>query len=208
VLGWGVVAGVLGIALALGMRGWTAWRYRPYVYTLEEVPESRAAVVFGAAVWPGGRLSPMLEDRVETAVALYHLGKVEVLVLSGGDGAAGYNEPEHMRDFALARGVPPEDIVLDHAGNRTYDSCYRAVHTFGLSEAILVTQAYHLDRALFTARHLGLDAVGVPADRREYAFIRRYRLREVLATAGAWWDVFVARPRPALGEPGPVLVEA
>lgn len=118
-----------------------------------------------------------------------------------------YNEPKHMRDYAAAQGVPLEDIVLDYAGRRTYDSCYRALHIFGVKEAILVTQAYHLDHALFTADHLGLDAVGVGADRRSYIYLRKYWWREMAATPVAWWEVFVAHPKPILGEKLPIFPE-
>jgi SanA protein len=169
------------------------------------VPPRQVAIVFGAGVWPDGRLSDILADRVETAVELYHLGKVQKLLMTGDNSRLDYNEPQSMREYALARGVADEDIVLDYAGRRTYDSCYRAIHIFGLDQAILVTQAYHLDRALFTASGLGLDAVGVSADRREYIFIRRYWFREFLATPVAVWQVFISRPIPIMGEPLPIL---
>ncbi len=103
--------------------------------------------------------------------------------------------------------MPAEDIVLDYAGRRTYDSCYRALHIFGVKEAILVTQAYHLDRALFIAEHLGLDAVGVGADRRSYLYLRNYWWRELAATALAGWEVLIARPKPVLGEKLPIFPE-
>lgn len=204
-LGLCALAGVLGALVCVGLRWWTDHRFADRIYTAEEVPERRVAVVFGAGVWPDGRLSPILQDRVETAVELYRLGKVDKLLMTGDNSRVEYNEPEHMGEYARSRGVPEEDIVLDYAGRRTYDSCYRALHIFGLEEAILVTQAYHLDRALFTANRLGLEAVGVAADRREYLFITRYRWREVLATPVAWWEVTVARPEPILGEPLPIF---
>lgn len=194
----------LGALAALGilaLRWWTDRAAKPLIYNVETVPPRRVAIVFGAGVWPDGRLSAVLEDRVYTAVQLYRAGKVEKLLMTGDNRFIEYNEPGHMRAYALSMGVPDEDIVLDYAGRRTYDSCYRARHIFGVADAILVTQAYHLDRALFTARALGIDAVGVAADRQTYVYLRRYWWREILATPVAWWEVKVSKPLPVMGEP-------
>jgi SanA protein len=116
-----------------------------------------------------------------------------------------YNEPEKMLEIALELGVPAEDIVLDYAGRRTYDTCYRAREIFGLHEVVLVTQRYHQARALYTCEGLGLDAVGYVADRMHYVHIRRYQAREFPALWLAWWDLHVRRPLPILGDPIPVL---
>jgi uncharacterized SAM-binding protein YcdF (DUF218 family) len=106
----------------------------------------------------------MLADRVATGADLYHAGKVDILLFSGDGREASYNEPESMKRYALSLGVPESAIVLDYAGLRTYDSCYRARHIFGVEEAILVTQNFHLDRALFTCNLLGVKSDGVFAD--------------------------------------------
>ncbi len=193
--------GALAALGALALRWWTDRTAKPLIYSLETAPPRRVAIVFGAGVWPDGRLSAILEDRVYTAVQLYRAGKVEKLLMTGDNRFIEYNEPGHMRAYALSLGVPDEDIVLDYAGRRTYDSCYRARHIFGVSSAILVTQAYHLDRALFTARALGIDAVGVAADRQPYVYLRRYWWREMLATPVAWWEVHISHPLPVMGEP-------
>ena len=142
-----------------------------------------------------------------TAVELYRLGKVEKLLMTGDNRTLDYNEPAQMRAHAMTLGVPADDIVLDYAGRRTYDSCYRARHIFCLTEATLVTQSYHLDRALFTANGLGIDAVGVPADRRDYLYIKYYWWREMLATALAWFQVYISHPTPVLGEKLPIFPE-
>ncbi len=202
-----LVLALLPVALALavmGLRGWTDYVYARRVFTLEAAPARSVAIIFGAGVWPDGRLSAVLEDRVYTAVQLYRAGKVGKLLMTGDNRTLDYNEPGHMRAYALALGVPDEDIVLDYAGRRTYDSCYRARAIFDVRDAILVTQAYHLDRALFTARNLGIDAVGVSADRRDYVRIRHYWWRELAATAVAWWQVKVSHPLPVLGDPLPI----
>lgn len=191
--------------LTVALRWWTDRHFQARTYTLDTVPARPVAIVFGAGVWPDGRLSAVLEDRVYTAVQLYRRGKVRKLLFSGDNRYIEYNEPGHMRDYALELGVPDEDIVLDYAGRRTYDSCYRALHIFGVQQAILVSQAYHLDRALFTANGLGLDAIGVPADRRDYLHIRDYWWREMAATALAWWQVEISRPEPVMGDPLPIF---
>lgn len=198
----------LGIAvLLIGIRGWTHLRYRQLIYTVDTAPKRRVAIIFGAAVWPDGRLSPVLADRVQTGVDLYKTGRVEKLLMTGDNRFINYNEPKHMAEYAQAQGVPAENIVLDYAGRRTYDSCYRARHIFGVTDAILVSQAYHLDRALFTARHLGIDAIGVQADRRAYYSLWQWQVRETLATPLAWLEVFLLHPTPILGEKIPIFEE-
>ncbi len=164
-----------------------------------DVPAAPVAIVFGAGYNRRG-LSPILADRVTTGVALYKAGKVRRLLLTGDNGAVTHNEPEAMCQFALKMGVPRRAIMLDYAGFRTYDSLYRARHTFGVHRAILVTQAYHLPRALYTARALGLDAWGVCADRRDYgSAMPRYELREILAALNAWFEVNISHPLPRIG---------
>jgi SanA protein len=117
-----------------------------------------------------------------------------------------YNEPQAMKDYALGLGVPEEDIVLDYAGRRTYDTCYRAKTIFQLDSAVLVTQDFHLPRALFTCRNLGVEAVGVSADLRPYHPISMSwsTSREFLATLRAMVDVIRQQPAAVLGEPIPI----
>jgi SanA protein len=149
----------------------------------------------------------VLRDRVATAARLYFAGKVEKLLMSGDNRFLDYNEPGAMEGYALDLGVPQEDIVLDYAGRRTYDTCYRARDIFGLDSAILVTQSFHLPRALYVCNQLGLPAVGVPADQREYreSSILYWNLRETVATLVALWEVHISRPIPVLGDPEPIF---
>jgi len=179
--------------------------YSRFIVSLDNAPTKPVAIVFGAGIWPDGGLSDILADRVDTAIELYQLGKVRKLLFTGDNRTLDYNEPQRMREYALARGIPDEDIVLDYAGRRTYDSCYRANYIFEVQEAILVTQAYHLPRALFTASHMGIHVVGVAADRRNYRYILKYKLRELAATPVAWWQVLVSRPTPVLGPKLPIF---
>lgn len=197
---------VFAIAFPFLWREGLEWRFRGQIFAEEEAPAQRVAIVFGAAVYAGGRLSPMLRDRVETAVQLYHAGKVEQLLLSGDNSSAEYNEPAHMMAYALSRGVPAEAIQPDYGGRRTYDTCYRARHVFLVEEAILVTQAFHLPRAVFTCENLGVAATGVIADRREYhpRSISWSESREVAALLRALYDVVLERPAAVMGEPIPL----
>jgi vancomycin permeability regulator SanA len=112
-----------------------------------------------------------------------------------------------MRDYAISLGVPEEDIVLDFAGRRTYDTCYRARHIFGVDQATLITQNFHLARALFTCNNLGVESGGVSADVRRYRRLSYayWTMREVAATAVAVWEVYVTRPLPVLGQPEPIF---
>src|SRR6266498_5900916 len=162
----------------------------------------QVAIVFGAEVKKDGTPSTVLRDRVETAVALYKSGKVEKLLMSGDNRFVNYNEPESMRQYALTLGMPDSDIVLDYAGRRTYDTCYRAKGIFGVKSAILVTQGFHLPRALFLCKAFGIDVVGVEAE--NYHYLKRLRFfwnaRELLATVQSMWDVYLFKPLPVLGK--------
>jgi SanA protein len=162
------------------------------------------AIVFGAGYWPGGRLSDALADRMETAIDLYQSGKVNKLLLTGDNRFVDYNEPAVMAEYAMSRGLPRQDLVLDYAGRRTYDSCYRAGVIFGVEEAVLVTQAFHLPRALYTCSRLGVEAVGAVADRHRYRRAPWFSLRELMALVRAWFDLNLVRPLPVLGDPIPV----
>ena len=201
---------LVSAALAvLGLRAWTDWRYRRDTYAVADVPARPVAIVFGAGVYPDGRLSPILADRVTTAVELYRTGKALKLLMTGDNRFVDYNEPGYMRAYALQLGVPDEDIVLDYAGRRTYDSCYRARHIFGVEDAVVVTQEFHLPRAVMLCRGLGIDAVGVGADyQRPHGYSRRSltysRIREIPATAMAVIDLVRRHEPPVMGEPIPI----
>jgi SanA protein len=188
-------------------RLFTAGYARGRLYTLEAVPPSRVAIVLGAGLWRDGSPTPVLRDRVETAADLYFAGKVEKLLMSGDNRFVHYNEPAAMRDYAVELGVPEEAIVLDNAGRRTYDTCYRARDIFGVRRAILVTQSFHLPRALYLCNKLGVSAVGVPATRRAYLpeTLAYWNLRELPATLVALWEIHISRPQPVLGSPEPIF---
>lgn len=143
--------------------------------------DPQCILVLGCAVWKDNQPSPMLKDRLDTAIELYKRGIAPKLLLSGDNSIPEYNEPDCMYQYALSQGVPGEDIFLDYAGFSTYDSVYRAKAVFCADRVIVVTQKYHMFRALKIADALGLEAVGASADQRKYTG-RYYReAREVLA---------------------------
>ena len=164
------------------------------------VPPRRVAIIFGAQVLPGGRLSVALANRVDAGIALYRSGKVQRLLMTGDRREVNYDEPDAMRAYALAHGVPAEAILLDYSGLRTYDSCYRArsVFDFRADESIVVTQEYHLPRALYTCDGLGLRAIGYVAAPFYGPREREAELREHPARWLAWWQVTITRPTPAV----------
>ncbi len=175
--------------------------------SVAEVSAAPAAIVFGAGLWRDGSPTPVLQDRVATAADLYFSGKVKKILMSGDNRFIYYNEPGAMKKFALSLGVPEEDIVLDYAGRRTYDTCYRARAIFGLKEAILVTQSFHLPRALILCRGIGIQATGVSADRRAYTnrSLLAWNLRELPAIPVTFWEIYVSHPEPVLGDPEPIF---
>jgi SanA protein len=177
------------------------------IVNLENAPKERVAIVFGAGLNRNGFPTPVLQDRVSAAAALYFAGKVEKLLLSGDNQTLDYNEPGAMKQFALNLGVPEKDIVLDYAGRRTYDTCFRALHIFGVNQALLVTQSFHLPRALLICNALGIKSVGVSADMRQYHFssLFYWQLREIPATLVALWESKISHPLPVLGEPEPIF---
>ena len=204
-----VTLGLLGLLGLFLPRIVTAILAAARIYSAESVPAGRVAIVFGAGLRRDGTATAILRDRVMTAAGLYFDGKVEKLLMSGDNSTLDYNEPAAMREYALSIGVPEEAIVLDYAGRRTYDTCYRARAIFGVEDAILVTQDFHLPRALFLCNALGVDAVGVESN--NFYYLKRSRLiwnvREMLATFGAFLDVYVYKPTPILGDPEPIFAE-
>ncbi len=167
---------------------------RPYQPSTENAAET-VAIVPGAAV-RGMRPSPVLQDRLQTALELYESGTVSRILVSGDHGRPHYDEVGAMQHWLLAQGVASQDIVLDHAGFRTLDTMIRAREVFGIQRAIVCTQRFHLDRSVFLARRAGIDAHGVVADRLRYRGHRWNQIREALARPAAVLDTYVLRRRP------------
>jgi len=153
---------------------------------LEGIP---TAIVFGAGLTRSGRPTRVLADRIQTGIDLYTSGIVDVLIMSGSAEGPDYDEPGAMRTYALQQGVPEAAILMDRDGSRTYQTCLRARDFFGLDRAVLVTQRYHLPRALAICEGLGLDTYGVAADRSMYRALGFWNLREIPAAWVALWDL-------------------
>ncbi len=201
---------ILCASILILARLFTIWQTNhQIVQSLEEAPAKPVAIVFGAGLWRDGTPTPVLRDRVATAAELYFTGKIEKLLMSGDNRFHDYNEPAAMQDYALSLGIPKDAIVLDYAGRRTYDTCYRARHIFMIDQAILVTQKFHLPRALYLCNHLGIESTGVAADRRVYrkSSLTFWNLRELPAALSALWEAHISKPLPVLGEPEPIFPE-
>ena len=192
-----LVAIVLLLSLPFLWRQIVSRYYASGIYDVADAPAGKTAIVFGAAVFSGDRLSTVLRDRMDTAIQLYRQGSVDKLLVSGDGQSSRYNEPAAMMAYAERHGIPAEDILVDLGGRRTYDTCYRARFLFEVQEAILVTQSFHLPRALFLCGFLDIKAVGVSADQRPYRGARWYEVRETAATLVALADG-LRRPEPAV----------
>jgi vancomycin permeability regulator SanA len=201
-----LLALILLISAPFAISAYVVASAQPYVLTPEQAQGMNAdcILVLGAGVWSGDRPSPMLQDRLDCGIALYENGASERLLMSGDHGRKNYDEVNVMKAYAIDRGVPSSSVFMDHAGFSTYESMYRARDIFQAKRVLIVTQGYHLYRALYDARALGLDAYGVAVNDRGYAAQRYYDAREVLARAK---DFFYAlfKPEPTyLGDAIPV----
>jgi vancomycin permeability regulator SanA len=164
-----------------------------------KVPPQPVAIVFGAGVYADGTPSPMLADRVNGAVQLYRQKRIQKILMTGDNSSTDYDEVTVMKRYAMTLGVPEKDITLDYAGFNTYESCYRAKAIFGVRQAVLVTQRYHLPRAVYNCRQLGVTVVGLGTpDWESYGtgVMVPYVLREIFSTVKAVWEVNVTRPNP------------
>jgi SanA protein len=164
----------------------------------------RVAIVFGASVYSNGALSPVLEDRVDTAIELYRAHKVDRILVSGDNRHPSYNEPKTMREYIINHAVEPRDVVIDFSGRSTYETCIRARDVFGLKRAVLVSQGYHLPRALFIANRIGLDAVGMAGDLRLNQQIDYHSAREWAAEVKAYYNLNFQPPIVNVAERIPI----
>jgi len=171
---------------------------------LENLTDIDCIIVLGAGVW-GDRPSPMLEDRLKKGIELYKAGISQKIIMSGDHGQVEYDEVNIMKEYAINKGVLSSDIFMDHAGFSTYESIYRAKEIFKAKKVIIVTQEYHLSRALYIANKLGLEAYGVNSDPRKYSGQMYRDLREVLARNKDFVKC-IFKPKPTyLGESIPIF---
>lgn len=175
---------------------------RAHIFSVAEAPNAEVALIPGAAVLENGALSLIFLDRVDTAIALYQAQKVAKILVSGDNSTDSHNEVNPVRLYLISKGIPDQDIFLDHAGFDTYSTMYRAREIFGVSSVLIATQSFHLPRSVFIARRLGIEAYGVNADLGDILF-RNY-VREVLANEKAVLDLLLNRKPKFLGEKIPI----
>jgi vancomycin permeability regulator SanA len=178
-----------------------------YIFSADQVPDAEVVLVLGAYVLPNGNVSTMLNDRLMVGYELYKNGKAPRILVSGDHGQTNYDEVNTMKSFLKAKGVPSQDIFMDHAGFSTYESMYRARDIFQVKKVIIVTQHYHLKRAVFIARELGVEAYGVASDLHNYGpVMAQYQLREMAARNKDFWLAKIIKPQPTfLGDAIPVF---
>lgn len=178
-----------------------------FIVAPNDVSKADAILVLGAYVTPDGTVSPMLDDRLTVARELYQSGKAEKLIVSGDHGRKDYDEVNAMKKFLMERGIPDQNIFMDHAGFSTYESLYRARDIFQTKKIIIVTQQYHLMRAVFIARELGIEAYGVASDLHDYGQVMgQYKIREIAARNKDFLMAKFVKPKPTfLGEAIPVF---
>lgn len=162
----------------------------------EKIDPAPIAVVLGASVQNDGQPSDALRDRLLVAQSVYERKLVPKILVTGDDGQYHIDETKIMRSFLEARGVPPQDIIEDGHGYRTYESCKRAVQVFGIKRAIVITQRFHIGRALYLCNRMGMDARGIASDLTSYRRIAYFTLRDIAASIEAWWDVNIRAPEP------------
>lgn len=178
-----LILGVVGLLILAGINLWVTESVRGRILTQEKAAglDADCIIVLGCQVRSDGTPSHMLEDRLKRGVALYELGAAPKLLMSGDHGREGYDEVNTMKAYAIEAGIPTEDIFMDHAGFSTYETIYRAKEIFGAKKIVVVTQEYHLYRAMYIAKAMDLEVYGVAADYRSYSGQFSRDVREVLA---------------------------
>lgn len=163
---------------------------------IDDVKKSNVGLVLGARVYTNGMVSPLLADRLDIAIKLYNEKKINKLLFSGDHSKKNYDEVNAMMNYSLKKGVDKKDIYLDHAGFDTYSSLYRAKHIFNVKNLIVITQDYHLKRAVYIGNKIGINTYGVNSDKHSYPKIKYYKRREFLARIKDFILVNLIKPKP------------
>ena len=198
---------LLAGSVVVGCNLWMVLSTRSLIHTPDtaQALTGDCILVLGCGLRRDGFPSQMLRDRLDTAIEAYRMGLAPKLLMSGDHGQVDYDEVNAMKDYAMAQGIPSEDIFMDHAGFSTYESMYRAKAIFHCEKVIVVTQNYHLYRALANARAMGMEATGISANRRAFSGQWYFSLREAVARVkDTLWGII--KPRPTyLGESIPIF---
>lgn len=202
-----LILGLAGAGIVFGINGYVVYTTAPRILSSEEatrLEDVDCILVLGCLVHDSGRPSDMLSDRLRRGVELYQEGAGKKLLMSGDHGRTNYNEVQSMKQYAMDEGVAANNIFMDHAGFSTYESLYRARDIFQAEKILIVTQEYHLHRALYIANALGLEAYGVSADYRSYTGQTAREIREILARNKDFFTAMI-QPKPTyLGETIPI----
>lgn len=176
-----------------------------FIYSdINNIPKCYTGIVLGAFVSNSGYLSNILQDRMDNAIDLYKAKKINRFLLSGDHGQITYDEVNSMKSYLLDHGIDSSDIFLDHAGFDTYSSMYRAKEIFQVKDAIVITQTFHLPRAVYIARSMDLNAFGFSADNRRYSSIDYLKKREILANVKAFFELLIQKKPRFLGPKIPI----
>ena len=172
---------------------------KQFIVSLDNVPEVDVILVLGARVYENGQPSHALADRLNYAYELYKSGKAEKILVSGDHGSEEYDEVNTMKQYLMDKGVPRKNILLDHAGFDTFDSIYRAKEIFQVKSMVISTQNFHIKRAIYIARRIGIEAYGYPSPDRESYNMGWFNLRESIAKVKAVWDTDIVSAKPTYG---------
>lgn len=197
-----VICGAVS-ALILLMISDVQFRYLSRIHSPSEISNlehTDIAMILGASVKPDNTPSDALRDRLLVGISLYKEGVVKRLLVTGDDGAYHANEIPIMKRFLIDNDIPDPDILVDGQGYRTYESCKRATEVLHLTKLIIVTQRFHIGRALYLCNSFGVDSVGVTSDLQTYQKNAWFWLRDIAASAEAWWDVNIWHPKPPVSE--------
>lgn len=206
---WGLRIISFALLIVLFVDGWFEWRYSPAISATHQLPSETkdVALVLGTSKYlVGGGINQYYQNRINRAAQLYNQGKVRMLLVSGDNGTLAYNEPVQMQRDLMRLGVPETSIVLDYAGFRTLDSVQRAQKVFGLESLYIISQPFHLPRALFLAEQVGIAAQGAAASEPSWWWNAKVRLREVLARNIAIFDTLIGRQAKFVGPAEPILL--
>jgi SanA protein len=201
----GIALSIIGVIAFFVVDSHVKKTARPHIISIEDLPDVDAVIILGAYVFPDGTPSLMLRDRLDTGLEVYNSGKTSRIIVTGDHGQKEYDEVNGMREYLQSRGIERDSIFMDHAGFNTYDSIYRARDIFLVKKAAIVTQEFHLPRALYIARELGLEAYGVIADKHVYPNSSYYNTREMAARFKDFCQLHILHTKPKfLGEAIPV----
>ena len=206
ILKYGIIVLVIIAVVVLGINLYVRLSTKKQIIKKDEysnLSDVDCIIILGAAIW-GDKPSPMLEDRLIEGIKLYQNNVSDKIIMSGDHGKKEYDEVNMMKNYAIEKGIPSENIFMDHAGFSTYESIYRAKDVFQAKKIVIVTQKYHLYRALYIANKLGIEAYGVGSDPRQYVGATNREIREILARDKDFFKC-IFKPKPTyLGDTIPI----